>query len=237
MKYAGKNMLFLQVYEGLWILFPVIKLSREEKKKNLCSSVVWWWLPSPLNANDSYPYSQGYFCYLVPGLPVFFFNLSAHGCLQQREERARSVSISPCISWKQRAGSTCWRQAGALGLRAGQLGLLCSHTVVCFPSLSSRECATKCFLSHTSWSCCRHVPYVLQSLLLLGKIHALMFPASKRWFLLQKLYCSSITRFNLLFMDLWNHFWRKLIFLCVHRWIASRWKCAASVCCLPGYRC
>lgn len=119
----------------------------------------------------------------------------------------------------------------------GSSGCLCSHTVVCFPSLSSRECATKCFLSQTSWSCGRHVPYVLQSLLLLGKIHALMFLASKRWFLLQKPYCSSITKFNLLFMDLWNHFWRKLIFLCVHRWIASSWKCAASVCCLPDYRC
>lgn len=157
---------------------------------------------------------------------------------RERKETDLSQLALASVKRKEQAAHNDSR-LGALGLRAvpGSSGCLCSHTVVWFPSLSSRECATKCFLSHTSWSCGRHVPYVLQSLLLLGKIHALMFLASKRWFLLQKPYCSSITRFNLLFMDLSNHFWRKLIFLCVHRWIASSWKCAASVCCLPGYRC
>lgn len=36
-KYAEKTTLFLQVYEGLWILFPVIKLNGEEKKKKIFS--------------------------------------------------------------------------------------------------------------------------------------------------------------------------------------------------------
>lgn len=66
-------------------------------------------------------------------------------------------------------------------------GCLCSPTLVRFLSLSSRERATKCFLSHTLRDFNVHLPYVLQSLLLLGKIRALMF------FHFKELVCSAET--------------------------------------------
>lgn len=124
-----RNMLFLQVYERLWILFPVIKRAGERKKNNLpCSSVGWSSFYIPLNTNYSLPIHLWVILLSCIRISILFFNLNAHGYILQREERNRSLSISPCISLKKKKGSTWWQLAvrswiAVLCLRAGQLRL------------------------------------------------------------------------------------------------------------------
>lgn len=97
-----RNVLFLQVYERLWILFPVIKPAGERKKKNLpCSSVGWSSFSIPLSTNYSLPIHLWVILLSCIRISILFFNLNAHGYIQQREERNRSLSISPCISLKK----------------------------------------------------------------------------------------------------------------------------------------
>lgn len=77
-----------------------------------------------------------------------------------------------------------------------------------------------------------HLPYVLQSLLLLGKIHALMFLTSKSWFLLQEPYCSSIAVYGHL-----SPFLEKLDIFMRAQMDHEQLEVCCSVHCLPGYPC
>lgn len=74
----------------------------EKKKKSsllFCRLVVLF-QPSKYKWLPPCPYISGWFCYLVSGLAVLFFNLKTHGYTQQWEDGNRSISISPCISFK-----------------------------------------------------------------------------------------------------------------------------------------
>lgn len=152
------NVLFVQVYESLWILFPVIKLSRREKFPLFFCRLVMLLRPSEYKRSPTHTFIGNFVISCQDFQSYCLISVLLGTTSREKKEADLSQLVLASFLSFQAAQDDSRHVRWDCGAVSAYSGCLCSPALVQFLSLSSRERATKCFLSHTLRDFNVHLP-------------------------------------------------------------------------------